>query len=76
MTGRSMLSSTRTIKQGISCSRPFLLAAVAFILATLADHLLDLCHRFDLRFTIVQDRFEPERFNKRSIEDLKRDTTV
>ncbi|KAL7077621.1 hypothetical protein ACQ4LE_002864 [Meloidogyne hapla] len=35
-------------------------------------HLLDLCHRFDLRWPIVEDRFDRERFkNRKSIEDLK-----
>eukprot|EP00898_Chlorokybus_atmophyticus_P004011 jgi/Chlat1/4610/Chrsp290S04353 len=32
------------------------------------DHLLDLCRRFDLRFTIIADRWE---FRERSVEDLK-----
>ena len=36
------------------------------------DHLLDLCYRFDLRFTVVHDRWDRESFKKkRSIEDLK-----
>ena len=32
---------------------------------------MDLCQRFDNRFVIVHDRFDSERFNKRSVEDLK-----
>lgn len=35
------------------------------------DHLFDLCRRFDLRFTVIQDRWDSARFPKRSIEDLK-----
>ncbi len=36
------------------------------------DHLLDLCRRFDLRFTVIQDRWDRETFKTpRSIEDLK-----
>lgn len=35
------------------------------------DHLMDLCQRFDNRFIIVHDRFDSEKFNKRSLEDLK-----
>lgn len=35
------------------------------------DHLFDLCRQFDLRFTVIQDRWDVTRFSKRSIEDLK-----
>ena len=36
------------------------------------DHLLDLCQRFDLRFTVVHDRWDKQTFpTPRSIEDLK-----
>lgn len=35
------------------------------------DHLFELCHRFDLRFFIIHDRWDSVRFPKRSIEDLK-----
>nr|CAG4636210.1 EOG090X076S [Eubosmina coregoni]SVE69832.1 EOG090X076S [Eubosmina coregoni] len=35
------------------------------------DHLFDLCRRFDLRFPVIQDRWEVNRFAKKSIEELK-----
>lgn len=36
------------------------------------DHLIDLCKRFDLRFVIIQDRWDREMFTvSRSVEDLK-----
>ncbi|XP_018567565.1 DNA methyltransferase 1-associated protein 1 isoform X1 [Anoplophora glabripennis] len=35
------------------------------------DHLMDLAHRFDLRFIIMSDRYDSEKFSKRSVEDLK-----
>jgi len=36
------------------------------------DHLFDLCHRFDLRFIVMTDRWDHEHFpTKRSVEDLK-----
>lgn len=35
------------------------------------DHLFELCRRFDLRFIVIQDRFDGGRFQKRTIEDLK-----
>lgn len=35
------------------------------------DHLMDLAQRFDLRFIIMADRYDVEKFTKRSIEDLK-----
>ena len=35
------------------------------------DHLFDLCRRFDLRFIVINDRWDRSRFNDRSIEDLK-----
>ncbi|XP_019858517.1 PREDICTED: DNA methyltransferase 1-associated protein 1-like [Amphimedon queenslandica] len=35
------------------------------------DHLFELCRQFDLRFVIIQDRFDTEKFQKRSVEDLK-----
>ncbi|KAI1883134.1 hypothetical protein AGOR_G00242100 [Albula goreensis] len=35
------------------------------------DHLFDLAKRFDLRFIVVQDRYDHQQFRKRSVEDLK-----
>ncbi|XP_036410140.1 DNA methyltransferase 1-associated protein 1-like isoform X1 [Megalops cyprinoides] len=35
------------------------------------DHLFDLVKRFDLRFIVVQDRYDHQQFRKRSVEDLK-----
>eukprot|EP00095_Tigriopus_kingsejongensis_P010512 maker-scaffold45_size475391-snap-gene-1.13 protein:Tk10512 transcript:maker-scaffold45_size475391-snap-gene-1.13-mRNA-1 annotation:"hypothetical protein DAPPUDRAFT_198960" len=35
------------------------------------DHLLDLCQRFDLRFTVIHDRYDSQTYKNRSIEDLK-----
>ena len=36
------------------------------------EHLLDLCGRFDLRFTVIQDRWDRATHPKaKSIEDLK-----
>ncbi|XP_041357054.1 DNA methyltransferase 1-associated protein 1-like [Gigantopelta aegis] len=35
------------------------------------DHLFDLCKRFDLRFIIIHDRWNKEKYRDRSIEDLK-----
>ncbi len=36
------------------------------------DHLLDLCRRFDLKFAVVQDRWDRESYKTaRSIEDIK-----
>lgn len=35
------------------------------------DHLLDLCRSFDLRFPVIQDRWDGAKYKKRSIEDLK-----
>uniref|UniRef100_A0A8D9DTN3 DNA methyltransferase 1-associated protein 1 n=1 Tax=Cacopsylla melanoneura TaxID=428564 RepID=A0A8D9DTN3_9HEMI len=36
------------------------------------DHLFDLCHRFDLRFIVIHDRYDTNKFpTGRSIEDLK-----
>lgn len=35
------------------------------------DHLMDLAKRFDLRFVIMADRYDTEKYGKRSIEDLK-----
>jgi len=35
------------------------------------DHLMSLAQRFDLRFVVMQDRWDRDRFNKRSVEDLK-----
>lgn len=32
---------------------------------------MDLAQRFDLRFIIMVDRYDTEKFSKRSIEDLK-----
>ncbi|CAH1955467.1 unnamed protein product [Acanthoscelides obtectus] len=35
------------------------------------DHLIDLAQRFDLRFIIMADRYDTEKYSKRSVEDLK-----
>ncbi|KAK3091085.1 hypothetical protein FSP39_017018 [Pinctada imbricata] len=35
------------------------------------DHMFDLCKRFDLRFTIMHDRWDREKYSLRSVEDLK-----
>lgn len=36
------------------------------------DHLFDLCHRFDLRFILIHDRYDTNKFpTGRTIEDLK-----
>eukprot|EP00795_Rhopilema_esculentum_P004303 gene4303-20503_t len=35
------------------------------------DHLLDLCRRFDLRFVVINDRYDRVAFKKRSMEELK-----
>ncbi|XP_063971892.1 DNA methyltransferase 1-associated protein 1 [Diachasmimorpha longicaudata] len=35
------------------------------------DHLFDLCKRFDLRFIIIQDRWDSSKFSPRTVEDLK-----
>jgi len=35
------------------------------------DHLLDLCRRFDLRFFVIQDRWDTAKFSTKSIVDLK-----
>ena len=35
------------------------------------DHLFDLCRQFDLRFVVIQDRWDKEKFSPRSVEDLK-----
>lgn len=35
------------------------------------DHLFDLCRRFDLRFIIIQDRWDKNAHPPRSVEDLK-----
>ena len=35
------------------------------------DHLFDLARRFDLRFIVIKDRWDDERFPNRSVEDLK-----
>lgn len=36
------------------------------------DHLFDLCHRFDLRFIVIHDRYDTNKFpTGRTIEDLK-----
>ncbi|XP_034005661.1 DNA methyltransferase 1-associated protein 1 isoform X1 [Trematomus bernacchii] len=35
------------------------------------DHLFDLSKRFDLRFVVVQDRYDHQQYRKRSVEDLK-----
>lgn len=36
-----------------------------------SDHLLDLCRRFNLRFTVIQDRWDSTAFGTKSMEDLK-----
>ena len=35
------------------------------------DHMFELCKRFDLRFIIISDRWDKEKFPNRSVEDLK-----
>nr|CAD7392736.1 unnamed protein product [Timema cristinae] len=35
------------------------------------DHLFELCRRFDLRFIVIKDRWDRDRFPDRSVEDLK-----
>lgn len=35
------------------------------------DHLFDLCQRFDLRFIVIHDRYDVEKYKKRDVEDLK-----
>lgn len=35
------------------------------------DHLFELCRMFDLRFVVIQDRFDKDKYQKRSVEDLK-----
>ena len=35
------------------------------------DHLFDLCRQFDLRFVVIQDHWDKEKFSPRSVEDLK-----
>lgn len=35
------------------------------------DHLFDLCRQFDLRFIVMQDRWDRSRFTARSVNDLK-----
>ncbi|XP_074611802.1 DNA methyltransferase 1-associated protein 1-like isoform X1 [Acropora palmata] len=35
------------------------------------DHLFDLCRRFDLRFIVIHDRFDKEKYQGRTIEELK-----
>ncbi|CAH0552086.1 unnamed protein product [Brassicogethes aeneus] len=35
------------------------------------DHLMDLARRYDLRFIVMADRFDSDKFSKRSVEDIK-----
>lgn len=35
------------------------------------DHLFDLCKRFDVRFVVIHDRWDRQRYKQRSLEDLK-----
>lgn len=35
------------------------------------DHLFDLCRQFDLRFPVIQDRFDRGKYQPRTVEDLK-----
>lgn len=35
------------------------------------DHLFDLCKRFSLRFVVMHDRWDREKYSNRSVEDLK-----
>ena len=35
------------------------------------DHLMDLAQRFDLRFIVMQDRWDRNTFSLRSVEDIK-----
>ena len=38
---------------------------------TETDALFEMCQRFDLRFVIMQDRWDKEKYKTRSVEDLK-----
>ncbi len=35
------------------------------------DYLFDMCKRFDLRFVVIQDRWDRDQFANRSVEDIK-----
>lgn len=35
------------------------------------DYLFEMCKRFDLRFAVIHDRYDKEKYKERSIEDLK-----
>ncbi|CAG7825556.1 unnamed protein product, partial [Allacma fusca] len=35
------------------------------------DYLFDLCRRFDLRFTVIHDRWEKDIYGQKTMEDLK-----
>lgn len=35
------------------------------------NHLIDLAKRFDLRFIVMRDRWDREKFSDRTVEDLK-----
>lgn len=35
------------------------------------DHMMELAKRFDMRFVVMHDRWNRDRFPKRSVEDLK-----
>ena len=35
------------------------------------DHLFDLCKRFDVRFMVVRDRWDKDKFRDHTVEDLK-----
>ena len=35
------------------------------------DYLFDMCKRFDLRFIVINDRWDRDSYSNRSVEDLK-----
>ncbi|KAJ8672349.1 hypothetical protein QAD02_003608 [Eretmocerus hayati] len=35
------------------------------------DHLFDLCHRFDLRFIVMHDRWDRKKYQVKTVEELK-----
>ena len=35
------------------------------------DHMMELAKRFDLRYVVMHDRWNTDKFSKRSVEDIK-----
>lgn len=35
------------------------------------DHLLELCRQFDLRFIIIYDRWDKNKYSNKTVEDMK-----